>query len=164
MHRSTYVSVGQSNTPMLFKVLRSCVPVRIGLLAIGLSILAPNALAQDCPLKGEWVSNEKMTVASLQATGKVSEQQRKTLSSGFFGKMKFSFTCDRVITTAQSGKVSHGTYKVQKADNTRFKLLISEDGSKEAVASDTATFTADKTCFFTTVGQMNFQEYFCKTP
>lgn len=164
MYRSNTFLMGQLNTPMCFKTLLNRVSVRIGLLAAGLSVLAPNALAQDCPLKGEWVSNEKMTVASLQATGKVSDQQRKTLSSGFFGKMKFNFTCDRVTTAAQDGKISQGSYKLQGIDKTRFRLVLTNDGAKEAITSDEMTFTSDRKCFFSTVGKMNFQEYFCKTP
>ena len=164
MQNGTFVFEDQRNTTAHCKAQLNRLAVRVGLLAAVWSILAPNASAQDCPLRGEWVSNEKMTVASLQATGKVTEQQRKTLSSGFFGKMKFNFTCDRVTTTAQNGKITQGGYKLQTLDSARFKLLLAEDGTKEAVTSDEITFTADRKCFFSTVGKMNFQEYFCKTP
>jgi len=122
-------------------------------------VLSNTAIGQDCLLSGEWVSNEEMTLTSMNSSGKINEKQRKLLSSDFFGKLKLTYTCNSV-TSLFEGQSRISTYELVRNENGGFIMKSIVDDVKY---DQEIWFTDDNRCYYSVVGKLNFNEYFCKS-
>lgn len=117
-------------------------------------------MAAECPLVGDWKSNEAKTLASMRATGKVNPQQRRLFEHHYFGTMQLHFSCSE-MTSSYAGDAEISAYTIVKQEGNRITLRIDNE---ETERNDERVFTLepDGKCFFKPVPNMGFNEYFCK--
>lgn len=118
------------------------------------------AVAAECPLAGEWTSNEAKTLASMHATGRVNPQQRRLFERHYFGKLKLHFTCTE-MTSSYAGDTEIIAYTDVKQEGNRI-IIRTHDENTDQDSERVLTLEPGGKCFFKPVSKMGFNEYFCK--
>ncbi len=67
--------------------------------------------AEVNPLVGKWLSNKKLTAASIRASSCPSEETKKIINMVDFGNMMIEFQADAVISTYH-GETSEHRYRI----------------------------------------------------
>lgn len=86
--------------------------------------------ADDCPLRGKWRSNEKLTLIEMKNDKDLSKRQVDFLSSDFFGKLTVEFTCNE-LTSYYEGEITKKEYKIIKRDEHFITIRYYENGLGE---------------------------------
>jgi hypothetical protein len=136
-------------------------PTRIFMTGMLLVLLSTAAVAAECPLAGDWKSNEAKTLASMHATGKVTPRQRRVFEHHYFGMLRLHFTCTE-MTSSYAGDAEIIAYTYVKQEGNRITIRI-QDEDTEQDSERVLSLEAGGKCFSKPVPHMGFNEYFCKT-
>lgn len=119
------------------------------------------AVSAECPLRGNWKSNEAKTLASMHASGKVSTQQRRLFERHYFGNLRLHFTCTE-MTSSYAGDVDLIAYSYVSQKGNRITIKTHDDDTDQDQVR-VLTLEPDGKCFYKPVANLGFNEYFCKT-
>ena len=122
--------------------------------------MLPQYLIADdnCPLKGKWKSNEKMTLKEMAKDKNLSKKQIELFSKDFFGKLIVEISCDE-FTSYYEGNVSRYKYKLLSKDGNIIKIEV-DDPIYRGLEIKTIEIKDD--CYFIPVGSLGFREVFCR--
>jgi len=123
-------------------------------LAFSNHVVAGNA----CLLEGRWKSNKEMTLASMNATGVVSEKQRALFHGDFFGELIIQSTCDS-FTSYFDGTSDTSSYETLSQNGTTITIRY-EDPTENSPVDTTLTIIDG--CYSIPLKNLNFNEYFCR--
>ena len=124
-----------------------------------LLLLSHSAQANNCLLCGEWISNEQMTLESMNKSGQVTKKQRELFSKNFFGKLKLIYTQNKV-TTFYAGETTVAGYTLTQNQKSGYTIKFSDDAISSA--GQEIWFTNNHFCYYSVIRNLNFNEYFCK--
>ena len=125
-----------------------------------LLLLSHSAQANNCLLCGEWISNEQMTLESMNKSGQVTKKQRDLFSKNFFGKLKLIYTQNKV-TTFYAGETTVAGYTLTQNPKSGYTIKLSDDAISSS--GQEIWFTNNHQCYYSVIGNLHFNEYFCKT-
>ena len=128
-------------------------------LLLFLCTLSSFASADICKFNGQWKSNEKMTLESMNKTGVISEKQRNLFKNDFFGKLTFVINCGEV-TSSYDGVETTSKLEVVSENGREVTFRYFDDEGNES--QNTVTYNEDFSCYHARVGQLQFNEFFCK--
>jgi len=117
-------------------------------------------LAEECPIAGVWKSDEAKTIASMNASGKVADEQRAFLENGFFGKLRLKTTCEEFTTLYEDQRdtvpIKSVTVNGNQLTTTYFDELSGEDVER------TITMERGGECYSVPIEHLGFREFFCR--
>jgi hypothetical protein len=114
--------------------------------------------ADDCPLKGKWRSNEKLTLKEMKKDKHLSKRQVDFLSNNFFGKLTIEFTCNE-FTSYYEGEITKKEYKIMKRDGDYITIRYLENGLDED-CDYTIELVGD--CYYIPLPFLKFREVMCR--
>jgi hypothetical protein len=117
-------------------------------------------VSAECPLMGKWKSNEAKTLASMHATGKVTEQQRSLFENHYFGKLTVTITCSE-MTSTYAGDSDTFAYTYVKQDGHHITIQPHDEENDKEVERE-LTLEQNGQCYSVPVSNLGFKEYFCK--
>lgn len=141
-------------------------PCRLGwsgwaiLFTVG-SLWASAAYGQDgCRMAGKWKSNEALTIADMKKHGHVTDEQRRVLADGFFGRLVHEFTCSKGRTYfAEKGPKNAAWLPYRVLEKGRNYVVLGDPGGKRAQG---VRFEFVGRCFKLPVAKLGFDEFFCR--
>ena len=114
-------------------------------------------------LVGTWKSNEKMTLASMEATPDIPEKNRAFFRNHFFGRLV-------VVSKPESSavyfadekpeKLAFRNHKITQLSETEFRVTYPDEPTSEDSAG---VITLHGNCYSVEVSKWKFREYFCLT-
>jgi hypothetical protein len=130
------------------------------LLVVGTILSMEPVQSAECPLAGNWRSNEAKTLASMHATGKVNEQQQALFENHYFGSLTLNFTCSE-MTSRYAGDVETFPYTLVKQEGNLITIRTTDEESDEEVEHQ-LTLEPGGQCYSKPVANLGFNEYFCR--
>jgi hypothetical protein len=119
---------------------------------------ASTIFAGDCPLKGKWKSNEKLTLGEMKKDKDLSKRQVDFLSNNFFGKLIVEFTCNE-LTSYYEGEITKKEYKIIKRDGNYITIRYFENGLGEDCDY---TIELAGGCYYIPLPILKFREVMCR--
>ena len=116
-----------------------------------------NSCADDCPLKGKWKSNLKLTINEIEKNNKLSQKQLDSISKNF-GKLEVEFTCNEFISYYE-GTINKKSYKIIKK-NGHFITIRHFDEILGQDSDNTLELVGD--CYYVPYRTLKFKEAMCR--
>ena len=117
-----------------------------------------SAIAEECPLKGKWQSNEAATLREMAKASNITAKQKAFFSNKFFEKLIIEYTCNE-FTTYYEGESDTSGYKVVKRDGNFITLKNLDDDCEDPCLQ---TVELDGDCYLIPLPGFDFKEVFCK--
>ena len=133
---------------------------QIYIFAILTILYSTTAVSAECPLMGKWKSDETKTLASIPATGKVTDKQRTLFENHFFGKLTLKITCTE-MTSSYAGDSETFAYTYVKQAVHHITIQTHDEENDKDVERD-LTLAQDGQCYRVPVSTLGFKEYYCK--
>jgi hypothetical protein len=128
------------------------------LILLALTFVSACSDNQSCPITGKWKSNEKLTLASMNETGRITEKQREIFENGFFGKLELDINCSSFTTTFDGVSETYSYETIHQTQDSVTASYYSKVLQKQVEVTSTITGN----CYSTPIEQLNFNEYFCR--
>lgn len=133
--------------------------VPFSLFGLILSIFSAAAYGQEpCPLNGVWLSNEKMTLESMNRHGNVSEKQRALFEDSFFGRLKVDVGCNQFTTTLDDFSETV-EYEIAEMSGSSVTTRYVDALLGKMVER---TLVVKEGCYSVPIEHLGFREYFCR--
>ena len=135
--------------------MRKHLPLAAGALLVALGM--SSAQAQNCRIAGTWKSNEQLTLKNMEAA-RLTDKQRKLLSSNFFDKLVHTYTC-KGVTSKHEGTVQ--TYEFRSMKEWGDTVTIEYyDPDLQRNVKDILTISGN--CYSVPLQRLGFEEVFCR--